>query len=488
MSLTKEEIQHFKDPNFRLENLYKIRTKDQKLVKFKKNTVQNLLHDRCTGMDIILKARQMGVSTYFLLKLLDRAAFTPNHTVAIVSHDRKSMETLFGIIRRAHKYMFPHVKPELAKGGGSIYQLNFPAIDSRIYCTLEAVSDTINSLHVSEYALMNNPERIKTSMDAVPADGFISIETTARGFNFFHDLWNAKDSAFTKHFFPWFLQQEYEIKSSKLKLSPEEKQLIKYSKKEFGINLTHNQLAWRRWKIKQKGDKDNFLQEFPEDDATCFIATGENFFDVRIISKLKDDIPSPMDGASLQIYKEFIQGHNYVLGADTAEGIGGDFSVATMIDVNTMEQVAQLRGQLKPSDFAHEINNLCKLYQRGNSIWPFVGVERNNHGHAVLLELNEHINYMHLYNHKDGRPGWVTDRVSKPIMLNALKDGLENYNLKPNSHELISEALTLINNNGKIQASEGKHDDCVISAAIALQLAISIKSQDYSNIESRLLL
>jgi hypothetical protein len=159
-----------------------------------------------------------------------------------------------------------------------------------------------------------------------------------------------------------------------------------------------------------------------------------------------------------------------------------------MIDVDTMEQVAQLRGQFKPSDFAHEIYKLCEHYQRGSSIWPFVAVERNNHGHAVLLELDEHINYPNLYLHKDGRPGWVTDRVSKPIMLNALKDGLENHNLKVNSLDLISEALTLVNNNGKIESSEGKHDDCVVAAAIALQLAIQEKSINLSNLENRILL
>ena len=488
MNLSAEDKAKFKDPNWRLENLYKIKTKNQNIVKFKKNPVQQSIQNQSTNMDVILKARQMGVSTYYLLKLLDRAIFTKNHTVAIVSHERKSMEILFGIIRRAHKLMDPSVKPELAKGGGSIYQMIFPDMESRIYCTLEGVSDTINSLHVSEYALMQNPERVRTSMDAVPADGNISIETTCRGFNFFYDLWNETNNVFQKMFFPWMLQLEYQIESEPLKLTPEEKLLCKNTLKDYGLKLTHNQIAWRRWKIKQKGDMDNFLQEFPEDPHTCFIASGQNFFDLRIISRIKEDTAAFTDEGNLHIYKKFIKGNDYVLGADTAEGVGGDYSVATMIDATTMEQVAQLRGQFKPSDFAHAINDLCKQYHIGNEVWPYVAIERNNHGHAVLLELYEHINYPNLYFHKDERPGWVTDRVSKPIMLNCLKDGLENYTFKPYSHDLLSESLTLINNNGKIGASEGKHDDCVISAAIALQMAIKYQTVNYDNIESRILL
>ena len=73
-------------------------------------------------------------------------------------------------------------------------------------------------------------------------------------------------------------------------------------------------------------------------------------------------------------------------------------------------------------------------------------------------------------------------------MLNCLKDGLENKTLKPFSHDLLSEALTYINNNGKLEASEGKHDDCIIATAIALQSAIKYQSTEYNNIEQRILI
>ena len=488
--LTPEEIKQFKNPDWRLDNLYKIKTKNQKTIKFKKNEVQSRLDKNATGLDVVLKARQVGVSTYFLLKKLDKAIFTRNYTVAILSHERKSMEILFSMIRRAHKYMNPKVQPVIAKGGGSKYEMVFPDMDSKIYCTMEAVSDTVNDLHISEMALMKNADRVNTSMDAVPIGGNISIETTPRGYNFFQDFWTDSDSIFKKHFFPWYLDSGYAIKSDKFKLTPDETMLIKYAKSEYGIKLSYDQIAFRRFKIKQKdNDLDGFLQEFAENDVSCFIATGQSFLDSMIMSKLiKEDYVTTATEGGLTIYKEFNKNHDYVCGADTAEGVGGDYSVGIMIDVTTMEVVAQLRGQIKPSDFAHSLKDLCQLYQSGGSGYPLLGVERNNHGHAVLLELVEHINYVNVFMDKDERPGWLTNRVSKPIMLNTLKDGLESYNLKVYSKELLSEALTLINNNGKIEASEGKHDDIIIATAIALQMCIKNQSINLDNIENRMML
>lgn len=490
-NLTPKEKKLLRNQEWRLDNLYKIKDKNQKIIKLKRNAIQRRLHDDCTGFDVVLKPRQVGISSYFLIKKLDKCIFTRNYTAAIISHDRESMEKLFAIIRRAHKHMNEKVKPEIDKGGGSKYELRFPTNDSKITCTLEAVSETVNDLHISEMALMKNAERVKTSMDAVPiSNGIISIETTCRGFNFFHKFWNDKDSIFARHFFPWYLHEEYFIESEKFKLNKEELKIKKYAKKTYGVDITYNQFAFRRFKINQKdGDIDNFSQEYPSDPATCFIASGQSFFDLRIISRIKEDLPkAPTDGGELEIYKTFEKGHSYVCGADTAEGVGGDFSVATIIDADTMEQVAQLRGQFKPSIFAEKIQELCRLYYIGSTTWPYLAVERNNHGHAVILSLVEIQKYENQYKHKDGREGWVTDKVTRPIMFNTLKDGLENQTLKVNSHDLINECLTFINNSGKMEASDNSHDDTVIAIAIALQMAIQFKSNNYDNIDRRILI
>lgn len=491
MSLSKIDKKKLADPNWRLDTLYKIKNKDKQIVRFRKNQIQQLLDSNSTRFDNVLKPRQVGISTYYLLKKLDAAAFNKNYTAAILSHKRDSMQLLFDIIRRAHKHMHPLVQPRLDKGGGSKYCLRFPAIDSKIYCTMEAVSDTVNDLHVSEMALMDNDDRVKTSMDSVPLkDGIISVETTPRAFNHYYDFWSDPESIFKNHFFPWFLQKEYQIESEPLKYTDEEKLLIKYAKKHHNIKLTHNQIAYRRFKIKQKGSFREFIQEFAENDTTCFLSSGDSFLDTVIVKSLMDETVEPItEDGPLIIYKKWKKGHKYVCGCDTAEGVGGDYSVASIYDVTDMEQVAELRGHIKPADFAHEINKMCKLYYHAKIGWPLLGVERNNHGHAVLLELEDHIIYPNLYKHKDERVGWVTDRVSKPIMLNDFREGLENKTIKLNSKLLLTECLTLVNNNGKIEAATGKYDDCIIASAIALQMCIKSQSLNfYDDINNHILL
>lgn len=494
MKLKKEEIAVLKDPNWRLDNLYKIKDKNQRIIKFKKNNIQQILHENSTRFDDILKSRQVGISTYYLLKKLDKTIFTPNYTACILSHKRESMEKLFAIIRRAHKHLHPMIQPRLDKGGGSKYEMRFPEIDSKIYCTMEAVSDTVNDLHVSEMALMENDDRVFTSMDAVPLDsGIISIETTARGFNHYHKFRIEKETIFKRHFFPWYFHEEYAIQSDvNIIYTDEEKRLIKKAKNLYGYDITKENILYRRAKIKQRKDKKIFLREYPEDDKSCFMGTGDSPFDLENISVLINNLEDPIHSTeTLKIYKEFDASKTYVCGADTSEGKGGDFSVATIYEVNTMEQVAQIRSnKWRPKEFADEIYKLCEMYHKPSRVWPLLAVELNNHGHACILQLEYYLKYPNLYEYKKGEKGWLTNSISRPIMINAFIDGIEDDNIKVNSYETLSECLTLVNNKGKIEAEVGEHDDTIIASAIALQMCIEKKSDLslYEDIHNKILL
>lgn len=484
------DVQNLKSPKWRLNHLYYITNKDKKKVKFKLNSVQKHLEENEEKFNCTLKARQLGISTYWLIKYLDLAIFNKNQTVAILSHDRDSLRKLFKIIRYAHKNMHPEIRPALDKGGGSQYRLYFPEINSEIYCTLEAVSDAVSHLHISEMALNNNPEKIETSMDAVPIHtGRISIETTPRGFNHFHDFWK-KQNKYRKFFFPWYMNEEYALETHPINKTDDEIKLCEKAKSLFSINITDEQIAFRRVKISERKSIERFLQEYPEDDISCFIASGTPAFDLIKIQGLIKNMPSPIRSDDhIRIYKEPDKTVRYVCGVDTAEGINGDYSVAVMMDVSDRSVVAVLRGHFKPYDFAHEIYELCKHYRKSQAVWPLLGVERNNHGHAVLLELKEHIKYTNLYYAKDERPGWVTDRVTRPVMLDTFIDAVENNNATINDMIILNECLTLINNNGKIEAAEGKHDDTIIATSIAIQLCLSFKVLDiYNDIEKKLLL
>jgi hypothetical protein len=467
------------DPRWRLNHLYKVVDKSASAVHFKENHVQGLLNaDDCTRKKI-LKARQFGVSTNEILKQFDFTMANKNVTSVILAHEQDAIEKLFRIVRRAYDFFekdFPDLAPELDRGGGSKYELFFPEINSRIYCDLESRGDTIHWLHASEVAFMER-DRLDSTLQAVPiSTGIATLETTPNGIgNHFYDEWNDPHSTFKSFFFPWYLHHEYRLETD---LTPgdftdSEIEFIGKALRLYKVHITPEQIAFRRFKMAEL--KSKFIQEYPEDDQSCFLSSGQSAMNLEIISGLIKDAPPPIEeNDHLKIWERYDKNKNYVCGADPAEGKRqGDFCVASVFEVKSRRQVAQIRGRWKPGAFADEINKLCFRYVTGGRMHPLLVVERNNHGHAVLLELNEHINYPNLYFHKrddggDDDLGFLSNKTTRPILVDTFIDGVESRTIELRDKETLGECLTLVENNGKIEAAEGKHDDCVIAAALAL--------------------
>lgn len=489
MSLSAADLKLLKDPNWRLENLYFIVDKKARRRLFKRNNVQRIAAAYHQKRRRYLKSRQLGISTYELLRLFDVTIFTPNTTTCILAHEKDAIEKLFRIPRRAYDHLHPLVKPEIDKGGGSKYEMFFPEINSRIYCDLESRGDTIHRLHISEIAFIKDFDRVLSTKEAVPKDGYVTEESTPNGIaNQFYDDWMDSDSNYTNIFLPWFFHEEYVITNHGLTLkdlSTEEKQFIDKTKKLFKHQITLDQIAYRRFKKREL--KAKFAQEYPEDDISCFLTSGRAPFDLSVLKPIFDKAKPPIkEDRGIRIYEEMQKGEAYVIAADPAEGVGGDKSAAQVFKVRTREQVASFNGDTKPSDFADLLVYLSTLYTRHQPI--LIGVERNNHGHAVLLKLDEVLQYPNLYRAKDERLGWKTDSVTRPLMVDMMIEAIENGSALLSDKPTLGECLTLVDNNGKIQAQDGKHDDLFMAAALGLQMCLEESTLDiYNDIGSKIL-
>ncbi len=114
----------------------------------------------------------------------------------------------------------------------------------------------------------------------------------------------------------------------------------------------------------------------------------------------------------VRLYTAPIQGHEYVIGADPAEGNPtSDDSVAHVVDLLTGDEQLILVGKLQPEPYASYVHELSLLYNQASIL-----VERNNHGHTVILKLKQL--GAHLLNGTDGKPGWLTTKLSKALMYN----------------------------------------------------------------------
>lgn len=485
---------------WRINNLYKIVNKKGRLITFKENPQQYLINRDPSLEKAILKARQLGISTARIIHLFDKTIWTPNQNSVILAHKDDSLIKLFRIVYTAYHSMDKKLKPVLDRGGGSKYEFYFPAINSRISCTLESRSEAVQDLHISEFGLMKDDTAVKATVDTVPIGGSITYESTPKGLNHFHELWFDGERKIKKFFFPWYSFPEYQIETAPLELTDEELELKAKAKSHYNVEITDSQIAFRRWKIRQKGGGisglRDFMEEFPEDEQSCFLSSGDTVFNLLQIKSMFDQAPNPIKIVNgIKIFKPLDRNKVYVCGADCAEGVGGDSSVGVMIEAKSREQVASFVGDIKPYEFAHKLKEMCELYKHSGRPYPMLAVERNNHGHAVLLELNEHLKYPNLYYRKksngdsDDSPGWVTDKISRPVMINAFVDAIENNYMKLNDKYIINECLTLVNNEGKIEAAETKHDDSIVACSIALQLALEVgDSYVYDNIKSKILL
>jgi hypothetical protein len=474
------------NPLWRLSNLYRIVDKNANRVRLIPNSVQSSINACIAKRKAILKARQFGVSTLELIKQFDFVCWTPNVNACIIAHEQDAIEKLFRIPKLAYQYMPEEIRPELNRGGGSKYEMYFPGHNSRIYCDLESRGDTIHWLHVSEAAFAD-PLRIKSTREAVPLNGRVTLETTPNGMgNHFYDFWMDQRQPYTKLFFPWFVFDQYKIETPPLERTEDEQVFAAKALASSGVTITDEQIAFRR--MKQADNGLLFIQEYPEDDQSCFLASGNAAMDLRLVKEFLDSAPKPIeDKDGLKVYERVFTEGVYVIGADVAEGVGSDFSVAKVIECNDLREVAVLRGQWAPARFAEKIVELAKRYSPRHKP-PLVGVERNNHGHACIQWLSEHLLYQHLFEDRDERLGWLTDKVSRPLMVDTFIEAVQNRRLAVLDSDTLRECLTLVDNEGKIEADGEKHDDCVIASSIALQLALgqSKLSSLYENIGSKI--
>lgn len=488
--VSQEYLKKIGDWRWRLNHLYRIVNKAGELIQFRENGIQKRINDSTSKRKRILKYRQGGVSTNEILKACDDVFFHRNRTACLLAHDNDGLETIFNMARNAFKFLPDNLKPTLDRGGGSKYEMVFPELNSRIYADLEVRGGTIHRLHISEAAFADK-DRIKATKEAVPIDtGIVTEETTPNGMgNHFYRAWIERDKYYENMFFPWYVDKQYQLDPISGEPTDEELAFMAKAKRLYNVDITKGQLAFRRFK--QADLKDLFIQEYPEDEVTCFLASGGAPFDLTIIQEMIRDAPEPIEvKGPVEIFHRYKPGHLYVVGCDTAEGVSSDYSVAVVIDCSTMEVAAIYRSnKVRPGDFAREVTILAQRFQKGGSPWPLVAVERNNHGHAVLLALNEILGYANLYKDpKDDQLGWKTNLVSRPLMLDTFIEAVEEREIKLNSKAILYECLTLVDNGGKIEAEDGENDDAVIATSIALQVALKHGRFDlYDNIAEKIL-
>jgi len=316
------------DPLFWVRQVAWIVSKEKRTVRVVPSGGQLLLDEtlaaqRAAGRPqraIMLKARQVGMTTWIMLLMLHWATQRENFSSSSLAHRAKTAANMYRMVRTAYgRLPAPEpgldIKPsigsystgEYIEFGGSSRDAwsqgtGWPNSRMAFGTASDVDSDrgtTLDALHITEAAFLDQLEAVlAAALNAVPdlPDTFVGFESTANGFNEFKDFWDdsvAGRNDFAAVFWPWWKQPEYsrkfifeadreEFQVGQHVYGEDEQQLVD----ELGLTL--EQLNWRRWAIANLagGDLRTFHQEYPSTPEEAFLSTGSRVFDSYRISGL----------------------------------------------------------------------------------------------------------------------------------------------------------------------------------------------------------
>jgi len=481
---------------FVIESLFHVINKDQQDVEFKLNSAQIAVDNIWSRRMLIPKARQEGVSTYFLARSAVRCLGIKNTRAVVISHDAESTERMLGKV----KYFLETMKgPKPLIRNNSKNEITFPKTNSMFYIGTAGSrsfgrGDTITDLHCSEVAYWPDPKKIMSGLlQAVPKrTGNISIESTGNGAgNWYHaQCMRAAtgQSSFKLAFLPWWDFGEYQIDMQpseaadfmrSLRVDLKEPELVS------AYNLSAQRLAWRRIVLEDDLDGDiyEWNKEYPSCLADCFQSSGGGIFQSVNYIESSQWALSPEDSHLWKLPDHPHPNLHYIIGGDVSAGVGRDSSVAEVFCLETEEQVAEyINNRIEPDIFAHKLADLGRLFNEA-----YIGCESNNHGILTLKTLTEWdyvaSKFMYPLNkvyrtagnnsrtpkddvRKVASLGVRTTKISKPFMLGLLRKKLGSTAII-HSPILKNELSTFVEHeDGSMGASTGCFDDTVMASCM----------------------
>lgn len=272
--ILREKLQ---DREWRLNNLYYIKNKQGKKVLFKMNWAQMRLYENRWYYNVILKARQLGMTTFIMIYFLDACLFNSNHNAGVIAHTEKDAIKLFDEkIQYAYDnlpYWLRKLRPADQANARTMKFSN----GSMITVGTSLRSGTFQKLLVSELGKLSAkfPERAKEvktgALNTVEEGQQIWIESTAEGkTGLFYDICTTAKKLLeagkqlTKleprlHFFSWFDDPGYCLDDEQTALTVITSDMEDYFKDY--PHLTAGQKAWYANKKKTQGD--DMTQEYP---------------------------------------------------------------------------------------------------------------------------------------------------------------------------------------------------------------------------------
>lgn len=411
----------------------------------------------------IVKARQLGFTWLVLAYCLWRMLFRPISSIGLFSKGDREAQELLDRLKKMHDRLPEWMRQRIVVSNGHTLEFANGSI-ARALPTTGGESYTFSVIFCDEISRFDNAEElliaVKPTIDAggqmiigsiidkdrlneAPAK---MMKAAWRGENGWHFI-----------FLPW-------------SANPNRDQV-------WYDAVFADALARHGGDI--SGAQDEIFTQYPSAPDECFSPRSQNkripYIHLRAAYVEQRPLEDTYDAPALPYLKIFRlpeQGHEYVFGADPAEGVeGGDDSSCDILDKTNGEQVATLRGKLEPKKvFPGSIFTLALYYNEASG-----HVERNGHGHAVISEILELTarasktklcNVTVLNDPYDRRSGWLSSPRGKVALYDTgaqmVKDGEITIH-----DEMTYSQLQDIDINTLRASASGGHDDAADSLCLA---------------------
>jgi hypothetical protein len=434
------------------------------LFKFQEQTLQDL-HDY--KYNIILKSRQMGISTLVAAYSLWLMIFNKDKNILLISLRQEDAKDVITKVRFANDNLPTWLKIKCDEDNRlSLKFTNGSQIKAASTTKKSGVGQALSLLIIDEAALIEDAEELWTSAQpTLSTGGNCIVLSTPRGVgNWFHKMWQGaeenNDGKVGKNGFhpitlPWHLHPERDEE-------------------------------WRRIEGDKQGSPKKAAQEYD-----CnFLASGDNVIDLNILefykkNKAKDPIEIRGVDKGLWVWQFPDYSRSYIVCADVARGDGADFSAAHVIDISTTSptQCAEYKGSLGTKDFGNflvalstEYNNSLLIIERENIGWAtlqqVIDREYKNtfYSSADLKYVDVQRQLSNKYDSEEKKmvPGFSTNMKTRPLVISNLEQYFKNMAVEIYSKRTLAELETFIWKNGKAQAMDSYNDDLTMALGIGL--------------------
>ena len=303
---------------WRLNNLYRIIDKEANSIPFHLNSVQEHVLDNMHNRNLILKARQLGMSTFAVLYMLDEVLFTENLVAGIVSYSLDHAQHIFKrIIGHALDTLPREVKSLAGVVQRSAREISFNN-GSSLHVDTTLRGGTCPLVLVSEFGktCARNPQKaeevITGTLQSIPKHGRAIIESTGEGNEgFFAEMVidaarrgneDLSDLDYKLFFYNWLEDPSYSMEQE-VKYDVSLTDYFNAVEQELGVKITQPQRNWYAAQKRVLGDK--IKQEFPSTVSEAFLASTDAFYFAEGIGKAYNDnrcLYTPLYDALLPVY------------------------------------------------------------------------------------------------------------------------------------------------------------------------------------------